>query len=213
MKQLLTFLFILFALVTSGQTDLGVGLLSIDYNDKTVLHFYTDTTDKKPTKTIEFFNDTSIDSWNIRNLSAQGQWLNPEVLWLDYHSFVFRCKVQANGWYKVVVNNNSNNVYWLKKSKWTKYVSWEKFLKEMFSVARLPNEKQKIRNMPSDGSNEIRYAGQDCFQVRSMKGDWIEIFTADYCDEDYTDSKIKVKSGWIRWRKGNKLLIEYFITS
>jgi hypothetical protein len=45
-----------------------------------------------------------------------------------------------------------------------------------------------------------------------MNGDWIEIFTADYCDESYTDSKTKIESGWIKWRQGNKLLIEYYIT-
>lgn len=46
-----------------------------------------------------------------------------------------------------------------------------------------------------------------------MRGDWIEIFTADYCEDGYTESKTKIKSGWIKWKQGNTLLIEYFITS
>jgi hypothetical protein len=39
--------------------------------------------------------------------------------------------------------------------------------------------------------------GKDCFQVKLMKGDWVEIFIADYCDDLYTDSKTKIKSAWI----------------
>ena len=49
--------------------------------------------------------------------------------------------------------------------------------------------------------------------VKSINGDWIEISTPDYCDENYTDSTAPIKSGWIKWRQGNKLLIDYFITS
>jgi len=211
MKLLLTYIFTICTFNSWAQSSLGVGLVSIDFNDKTVLSFYTDTTDKKPTKTVEFFNDKSIDSWNIRNLNTQKQWLNPEVLWLDYNSFVFRCKMQTNGWYAVIVNNQTNKVYWLKKSKWTTFLSWEKFLKEMFSVERL--SKQKIRNLPNEDSKEIKHTGEDCFQVRSMKGEWIEIFTTDLCDDEDTKSKTKIKSGWIKWRDGNKLLINYFITS
>jgi hypothetical protein len=211
MKLLLTYVLTIFTFASWAQTDLGVGLVSIDYNDKTVLSFYTDTTDKKPTKTVEFFNDKSIDSWNIRNLNTHKQWLSPEVLWLDYNSFVFRCKMQASGWYAVIANNQTGKVYWLKKSKWTKFLSWEKFLKEMFSVERLL--KQKIRSLPNEDAKEIKYSGEDCFQVRSMKGDWIEIFTTDFCDDEDTKSKTKIKSGWIKWREGNKLLINYFITS
>jgi hypothetical protein len=46
-----------------------------------------------------------------------------------------------------------------------------------------------------------------------MKGDWIEITTTDYCDENFTDSKTPIKSGWIKWRKRDELIINYFTTS
>jgi len=83
----------------------------------------------------------------------------------------------------------------------------------MFGVARLPSSTQKIRTEPDEKSQEIEYQGTDCFVVKSMKGDWIEITTPNYCDENFTDSKTPIKSGWIKWRKGNELLISYFTTS
>ena len=193
-----------------GQTDLGIGLVSIDFGDKTVLHFYASQADTLPKKTIEFFDDKSINSWNIRDLDKQKRWLKPESLWLDYSSFVFRCKSLTNNWFEVIVNNENGESLWLKKNEFTKYSSWETYLQEMFGVARLPRQIQKIRKQPSDTSEEIKYSGQDCFQVKSMKGDWIEIFTADYCDN--VDNKTKIDSGWIKWRQGNQLLIEYYLT-
>lgn len=197
----------------SLETDLGLGLVSINFDDKTTLNFYSTPNDKKAIRTIQFFNDKTINSWNIRDLDKHKEWLKPEILWLDYSQFVFRCLTNNDSWLNIVVNNETGETLWLKKSDLTTFKNWENYLTEMFGVARLPNQQQKIRVSPTDNSDEIIYKGQDCFQVKSMKGEWIEIFTADYCDESYTDSKTKIKSGWIKWRQGNKLLIEYFTTS
>lgn len=195
------------------QTDLGLGLVSINFDDKTTLYFYSTPNDKELKRTIQFFNDQTINSWNIRDLDNHKTWLKPEILWLDYSQFVFRCMSVQGNWLKVVVNNENGETLWIKKNNLTTLRNWENYLKGMFGVARLPDHKQKIRSSPTDSSEEITYQGQDCFQVKSMKGDWIEIFTADYCDDSYTDSETKIKSGWIKWRQGNNLLIEYYTTS
>jgi len=196
-----------------GQTELGIGVVAINFNDTTLLNFYLTPTNKEPEKTLEFFNDTSINSWNIRNLDKQREWLRPEVLWLDYSLLFFRCKSEKNGWFQLIVNNDNGKTYWLKKTELTNLSTWETYLKEMFGVARLADRTQVIRKSPSDTSEEIKYTGEDCFQVKSMQGDWIEIFSPTYCVNGYTDSKTKIKSGWIKWRQGNNLLIEFFITS
>jgi len=213
MKTLLTYILLLLTTNLLAQTDLGLGLVSINFDDKTTLHFYSTPSDKEPKRTIQFFNDQTINSWNIRDLDKHKEWLKPEILWLDYSQFVFRCLTAKDNWLEVMVNNETEETLWLKKSDLTTFSDWENYLKEMLEVARLPDQQQKIRSLPTDNSEEIIYHGQDCFQVKSMKGDWIEIFTADYCDESYTESKTKIKSGWIKWRQGNKLLIEYFTTS
>jgi hypothetical protein len=195
----------------STDTALGLGLVSINFDDKTTLHFYSAPNDKEPKRTVQFFIDETIDSWNIKDLDKHKDWLKPEILWLDYSQFVFRCLTVQDNWLKVIVNNETEETLWLQKSDLITFSDWENYLKGMFGVARLTD--QKIRSLPNEHSAEIMYQGRDCFQVKSMKGDWIEIFTADYCDESYTDSKTKVKSGWIKWRQGSKLLIDYFTTS
>jgi hypothetical protein len=34
-----------------------------------------------------------------------------------------------------------------------------------------------------------------------MKEDWIEISTPGYCDENFTDNRTPIKSGWIKCAK------------
>lgn len=210
MKLLFTTFCFLFAITITAQTDLGTGLISIHFDNKTVVCFYNSPADTQPAKTIEFFNDNSIDSWNIKNLSDHKKWLNPEVLWLDYGHFIFRCLKETNGYFNVIVNNETGESYWIKKSTLTEFSTWEIYLKEMFSIERLEKE-TPIKNQPTANAKTVNYSGNDCFQVKQMKDDWIEIFTADYCDDEAATPKIK--SGWIQWKKGNKLLIDYHLTS
>ena len=194
-----------------GQGTLGTGIVKIEFDGKTIVEFYSQPTDKSYSKKIEFFDDKSINSWNIKNLKEEQSWLKPEALWIDYSQFNFRCKSMNDEWFEVIVNNDNGQTYWIKKNPKIKLVTWESYLMDMFGVSRLDNKNQKIRKSPADSAQEIKYEGTDCFRVKTLKGDWIEIFTGDHCDE--YGSKTQIKSGWIKWRSGNNLLIEYFTTS
>lgn len=116
MRIKLTLLFLILSISTFAQTNLGIGLISIKFDDKTILQFYSSINDKQPVKTIRFFNDESINSWNIKDLKNQQKWLKPETLWLDYNFFVFRCEKLENDWFKVIVDNESGKSFWIKKS-------------------------------------------------------------------------------------------------
>lgn len=192
-----------------SQADLGVGLVSVDFNDSTVLEFYSDTLNNEPIHIIEFFDDRSTNSWNIKDLPKQKKWLKPELLWLDYSTLNFRCRSISYNWLELIVNNDTGRTYWLRKTKAVEFKNWEEYLKGMFGVERLSKHPQKIKESSSDFSQEIEYSGKDCFVVISMEGDWIEIKRPEYCSE----SEEKFESGWIRWRDKNQLIINYFTTS
>jgi len=212
LKVTATILILIISLSKSyGQVTLGTGIVKIEFDDKTVIDFYKRPTDKSHDKRIEFFDDKEINSWNIKNLETERTWLKPEVLWLDYSQFNFRCKATTADWLELIVSNENGMTLWVRRTKATKYLTWEEYLKDMFGVDRLESYKQKIRKLPSDTADEIKYEGRDCFEVKSLKGDWIEINSTDHCDEGI--SKTKIDSGWIRWRDGEKLLIVYYSTS
>lgn len=194
-----------------GQVSLGTGIVKINFDDKTVVEFYKSPSEKTFTKRIEFFKDKSINTWSIKNLNQQKTWLKPEILWLDYSQFNFRCKSIRGDWFEVIVNNGNGQTYWIKRNATTTFLTWEEYLMRMFAVDRLSNRKQKIRTQPSGTADELNYEGRDCFQVKSLSGEWIEIFTTDYCGEGQNETQIK--SGWIKWRCGDELLIRYYTTS
>ena len=172
--------------VCRAENGLGVGIVSISFDEKTVIRFYKKPGDAKPVETIEFFDDKSVNGLNIKNLEIEKKWLQPETLWLDYSAFNFRCKTKTKEWLEVVTNNETGKTQWIKNTRFTKFFGWETYLKNMFGVGRIAGSRQPIRKSPANASPVIKYSGGDCFQVRQMKGDWIEIFTPDYCDENYT---------------------------
>ena len=110
MKLLIINILLLFSTQVWSQTDLGIGLVSIDFDDKTVLEFYSDTLAEEPEKVIEFFDDRTINSWNIKDLEKQKEWLNPEVLWLDYFAFTFRYLTKTENWFQLIINNEIGKI-------------------------------------------------------------------------------------------------------
>ncbi len=212
-KSFFIIVLVIIASKVQAQTTLGIGIVSIAFDAQTRLAFYVDSLDKKPVRVLRFYNNPEIDAVSIVDLEKQRKWLKPEMMWLDYHVLNFRVLADSGRWFKVIVNNENGLAFWIKKTAKTRFKSWETYLKGMFSIARIPDYPQKIRTKPDEQSPEIAYTGTDCFIVKSVQGDWVEIATPDYCDNSYTGSTTRIRSGWIRWRDGNRLIIEYFFTS
>ncbi len=143
------FIIILLAMIvtkTHGQVPLGIGLAKVEFNDKTVLNFYSKPDEASFVKGIEFFTDDKINAWNIRNLDKVKSWLKPQELWLDYSRFVFRCKIRENGWLEVIINNGDGQTFWIKESQNIMFLGWEDYFKGMFAVHRsgaIRNKKSK----------------------------------------------------------------------
>lgn len=206
-----TILLLTIVIPCCAEAPLGIGIVNINFNEKTIVDFYETPADQTYSKRIEFFADKSINSVNIKNLKKELSWLSPQGLWIDYFKFNLRCKSVNNDWLEVIVNNDTGKTYWIQKTDQTTLLTWEEFLKDMFAIGRLEKVGQKIKTSPSDNATDVEYEGEDCFKVKSLKGDWIEIFTPKHCD--HYGAKTAIKSAWIKWKKGDKLLIEYFSTS
>ena len=206
MRNIQIIIQILIALPAFGQ--LGEGIVRFAFDENTRIDFYTDTSDSSPERLIQFFFDESTRSYNIRDIEIKKEWLNPQAIWLDYDFFFFRCIQQTDNFYKVVTNNQTGLAYWVKKADFITYQNWEQFLLGVLTISR--NTDQDIKLEPDSDSPKIDFIAEDCFHVVKMKGDWIEITTNGICkDEDLTTGKLT--SGWIRWREGEKLLIDYFL--
>ena len=130
--------FIVFVLVSCnifGQAELGIGLISIDFNDSTSLFFYSHHEDVQAVQTLQFYYDSTINGVYAHNIDKQ-TWLRPEALNLDYDIFLLRCKSEDKSEFEVIVNNETGKTYWVKKVGNVRFLTWEEYLKNTFSVRR-----------------------------------------------------------------------------
>lgn len=208
MKFLQAILFFV-SLSVAAQADLGIGIAIIKLTGKTTLKLYTDPYDREPKQTLEFFSDENTESLDLKDFESHEKWLKPEGFTMEDNQLIFRCKSEERFWIEIIVNNETGESLWLKKSKAIDLNTWDGFLKEAFMISR-NDYLQEIRTQPNDEAKEIPFEGDECFQVKTVRGDWIQIFTAPHCDDVGEGS---LKSGWIKWKEGNKLLIDYFLTS
>lgn len=207
------FLFILFFHFNgNAQTNLklGSGILMVQYESLKQLDFYTDTLARKPTKIIEIIITQNESS--LRDKDSALHWFAPETIWLDYGFFHLRVEKTTAHWYCVFVNNESGKRMWIRKKTQLKFASWSQFmLNHTSSVSQLDSAKLDIRIAPTLQASILRKSTkQECWEVLKVKGEWMQIRTHKFFDCDGSSSSIK--SGWIRWKTKNKLLIYYSLT-
>ncbi|MCO6359132.1 hypothetical protein [Roseivirga pacifica] len=133
---------------------------------------------------------------------------NPEFRILsfkpDYFLFHIKCIDQSSTDFRVVVNEATGLTKTIQKSNKVKLVSWEKFVQDVFSIG-LKEESivydaiggKPIPDIPTQ---------KNIIVPKEVKGDWMRII---WSVEEYvrpTDDS-ESKSGWIRWKKNNKLNI------
>ena len=206
MRPSLIIILSFFISIAFGQ--LGEGIVHVAINEHTRIDFYSDTLKQTPDKQIQFFEDASINSLSIKNLEREREWLNPQAMWLDYSFFFFRCIRQTRGYYEVVANNDTGKTFWIKQADYLSFQDWEEFLISVLTVGR--NTEQEIKEKPDETAQTIAFTSDECFHVKQMQGDWVEITTEGLCTEGQTDRNYT--TGWIKWREGDVLLIDYYLT-
>lgn len=124
----------------------------------------------------------------------------------DYFRLVFDCIEVDNEFYTVIINRQTGETAKIKRrDKFFKFETIEEFVNNWivlgFDFDRSTNP---LRKSPSDKSENINNAKLTKYKIWragkiSIKGDWIEIIIED-----------EEEKGWIRWRKGNQILIRLY---
>ena len=102
--------------------------------------------------------------------------------------------------------------YWVDRSGAVAYLPWETFLVERVTgLDRLDPNANPLRASPDSTAEALPFTppsedGWECLAIREVRGVWARVEWSALC---VGDEEMPPLDGWIRWREGDRLLIDY----
>lgn len=200
---LLTLIFILCintakAQVSQINNSSGLIVLSENYNKKDFIQFYNQ--DGSLWHKFSFYYDDSNGKFDYDNEDFK-----PFAFHVDYFVLALKCvKKQANR-YEVVVNERTGLKKFVNANDPTlRFETWEDHILKLFSISFDQTENPMLETLQGQMKNVV--LPNMPFHPIKVKGEWLKI-------KWDTPNETKSDVGWIRWKNGGKLLIEFFYIS
>lgn len=115
----------------------------------------------------------------------------------DYGIFYLVCISEKNENYEIQIDEENTAI--LPKGKDLEFMSWDNFLLNTTGISNLDWVKNPLKKEPNDKSISLDINEGDDFKIIDIYHEWIQI------------SNEKQQIGWIKWKEGNKLLIDIFL--
>ncbi len=217
MKTLKLFFIILFLIPISikGFTKeiKGPGIIKFECYNTPTISFYETIDSKNPIHSIEIYNDQKLNGLEIKTTEKNTlNWLKPLHKDLDYDILHFQCSQIKGNWYQIVVNEETNLKYWIKKSNDFVYVAWEKYILDNFGIFPIDPENNPILIEPDEKSEKTKTQPINYLIATETHGDWLKVkFDFEFCEDEKILKENENFEGFIHWKKGTKLLIKYYL--
>lgn len=165
--------------------------------------------------TVHPFNGTNIET------SIRPKFYSP-----DYGIIHFVCLDSNDKAYKVLINNSESK--FIPKQNQS-YTTWGNYIITSYGIIRRSMDKGGVfaklplRNEANDNADTIAIPQEhELFCPMEVKGDWVKVkYDCFYNDEqnehegtpchEYIQLCTNPVAGWLKWREGNKVLIDIFL--
>lgn len=146
----------------------------------------------------------------------------------EYGLMHFACTGKTAKAYQVLINYSQ--VKYLPKVKGYKFQTWEQYIESSFGVRRKTTkigQQNKpmgtLQKEPNDKADTVAIPeGFEMFCAMQLQGDWLKVqYNCFYNMEhdpyegqpchNFIDKCKSPLTGWLRWRDGNKILIDIFL--
>ena len=191
--------------VKDQNKDMGLGFFKPHIYDLKTLYFYGNLTPGKPLiahfpwDSLTFVQN-ELDQYAI---SYAPPMLNPAHMKMDYEVLLFRL-VRLSGEFAEIQLSERTGQTAIVSVQSGEVILWPEFL---LSVATVDVKDPDIRIKPLDHASGVTYSGNIAFyKPISVKNNWIELSCTD---QNFNE----LVRGWIKWRKNNRLLINYSLFS
>lgn len=188
------------------ETINGMGFFSPDFFETPVLYFYGDPNLEKPIAEHAAHDSITFrqNQYNQYEIATAPPWLVPEIMKLDYDILYFKINSVTQEWVEIVVNAQNGQTAYVSKYAGN-VVYWPDFLLGVHSVEFFPDADEKVRARPFSASGIIQTPYEFLKPIK-IKDDWAEVLLLD---GDFQ----KVGKGWIQWKRGDKMLVQYNLLS
>lgn len=157
---------------------------------------------------FRFFNaDRSIwFEFPVTSEYVENEAFRPFAQKLDYSVLVLKCVSEDDTQFEVIVNETSGLRKFIRKSdQLFQFQRWEDHILDLFAVD-FDQTKNPLRRTPSENAPLVQPVEQVFYQPVEIRKNWLKVRL-----EDTGGSKPKARgTGWIKWREGDELLIEFF---
>jgi hypothetical protein len=164
-------------------TQLTEGVLTLKENSKGILRIYN-------------FHDQEWLALKLDSIAADS--LKPYSCYPDYQNLVFRVtRIDADCYY-VIANEETGLTAKIKKNEASlAFQRWEEHVASIFSVD-FDEDKNPVKQDTTTQKRAVYGNNVEFFFPVKIQGDWLQV---------KWDDNTKQKNGWIKWRKGNTLLV------
>lgn len=189
--------------VSKTSNSLGLIVLSESYSEKGFIHIYND--DGSLWHKFTFYYDDSDGEFEYDNVNFRPFAFHP-----DYFLLALKCVRKEAGRYQVIVNEETRLKKYVKTNDpFLRFETWENHILKAFSVG-FNRKENPVLNVPQGRVKKVVMKDSP-FHPVGVRGEWLRV---KWGVMDGTDGKrAKHNSGWIRWKKGDRLLIELFYIS
>lgn len=180
------------------------GTISINYvtngEEDSLLCFYGNSELKE---TVLKINIEKLDY--LLRYSGDTMGVNPLEFMPTPGRIIFRCVDSTQFAYKIVLREKNFSTCWIKKSVLIDFSDWLKY----FKGADYITTNQELREK-QDANCDVVENPDSCFtyDILSIEADWVEIETSWHCKMYEKSPSIRNARGWVKWRDGNKILIQ-----
>lgn len=190
----------------NNDDTMGMGFFSPNFYENPVLYFYGNLTPGKSLMEHAPYDSITFkrNKYSQFEIATAPPWLVVNYAKLDYDLFYFKVKSVSRETLEVVVNEINHQTAYIDRLA-GKFNYWPDFLLGVHSVEFVPESKEKVKVKPLDhaGESNTQYAFMRPLRVQ---GDWMHV---ELWNHDYK----AVGSGWIQWKRNEKLLILYNMLS
>lgn len=168
------------------------------------LRFYDE--DKSLWYEFTFYYEDSDGKFEYEN----GEF-SPYSFHQDYFLLALKYVAEDANRFRVIVNDKKDlQKYVNKADKNLKFETWEEHILKTFAIEFKENE-NPLRETPNGKIKKVEFSKIDRFGAVEFEGEWLKVEWDTESNPDNDPSKTDF--GWVKWKKGEKLLIEWFYLS